>query len=165
MRLWTVDPAFLDARGLTAAWREGLLARAVLRGRTKGYRFHPQLARFRAQKEPVAAAEAYLRGVLAEACRRGYHFDARKLGPASPVPRIRTTCGQLQHEWAHLGAKLRRRSPADYRRWRAAAPRAHRLFRIVPGPVERWEVPAILKDSSDRGAARRAARRRGRART
>jgi hypothetical protein len=43
MRLWSVHPKYLDARGLVALWREGLLAQAVLRGRTSGYVRHPQL--------------------------------------------------------------------------------------------------------------------------
>jgi len=36
MRLWSLHPRCLDAKGLVALWREGLLARAVLRGVTKG---------------------------------------------------------------------------------------------------------------------------------
>lgn len=36
MRLWTVHPKYLDARGLVALWREALLAQAVLRGRITG---------------------------------------------------------------------------------------------------------------------------------
>lgn len=32
MRLWTLHPKYLDARGLVALWREALPARAVLRG-------------------------------------------------------------------------------------------------------------------------------------
>ncbi|HET8644201.1 MAG TPA: pyrimidine dimer DNA glycosylase/endonuclease V, partial [Vicinamibacteria bacterium] len=47
MRIWTLHPRYLDARGLVALWREALLAQAVLRGRTRGYTRHPQLARFR----------------------------------------------------------------------------------------------------------------------
>ena len=47
MRLWTLHPKYLDARGLVALWRESLLAQAVLAGRTRGYRSHPQLERFR----------------------------------------------------------------------------------------------------------------------
>jgi Pyrimidine dimer DNA glycosylase len=46
VRLWSLHPKYLDARGLVALWREALLAQAVLRGRTRGYRHHPQLARF-----------------------------------------------------------------------------------------------------------------------
>ncbi len=36
MRLWTVDPRYLDAQGLTALWRESLLAHTVMRGETRG---------------------------------------------------------------------------------------------------------------------------------
>ncbi|HEU5178767.1 MAG TPA: pyrimidine dimer DNA glycosylase/endonuclease V, partial [Burkholderiales bacterium] len=32
MRLWSLHPKYLDARGLVALWREALLAQAVLRG-------------------------------------------------------------------------------------------------------------------------------------
>ena len=32
MRLWSLHPCYLDPAGLVAVWREGLLARAVLRG-------------------------------------------------------------------------------------------------------------------------------------
>lgn len=48
MRVWSVHPRYLDRQGLTAGWREGLLAQKVLTGTTKGYRNHPQLRRFRA---------------------------------------------------------------------------------------------------------------------
>ena len=48
--------------------------------------------------------------------------------------------GQLEHEWRHMLAKLRRRSPSDYRKWRGlASPQAHPMFEIVAGPVEVWE--------------------------
>ena len=49
MRLWTLHPKYLDAVGLVALWREALLAREVIRGNTRGYRFHPQLAAPRGQ--------------------------------------------------------------------------------------------------------------------
>jgi hypothetical protein len=32
MRLWTLHPKYLDARGLVALWREALLVQKVLRG-------------------------------------------------------------------------------------------------------------------------------------
>ncbi|NMR20414.1 pyrimidine dimer DNA glycosylase/endonuclease V [Cellulomonas fimi] len=54
MRLWSVHPRYLDRQGLTASWREGLLAQKVLAGGTKGYRNHPQLQRFRAAGVPRA---------------------------------------------------------------------------------------------------------------
>lgn len=140
MRLWTLHPKFLDAAGLVALWREALLARAVLRGRTQGYRKHPQLARFRAQPHPVRCINRYLAVVHAEAERRGYGFDPSKLGRTGPLLRIRATTGQLESEWAHLLGKLARRDPV--RRAELATverPVPHPLFRVVPGPVEEWE--------------------------
>ncbi|UNX54807.1 pyrimidine dimer DNA glycosylase/endonuclease V [Georgenia sp. TF02-10] len=83
MRLWSLHPRYLDRQGLTACWREALLAQAVLAGRTRGYRQHSQLRRFRGQPDPLAAVGAYLGGVAAEAAARGYRFDtARILRPA-----------------------------------------------------------------------------------
>lgn len=140
MRLWTIHPKYLDASGLTAAWREGLLARKVLQGRTRGYRHHPQLRRFRAHARPLDCIERYLCGLLAEAITRGYRFDAAKVAPHPPRPRVVETRGQLEYEFAHLRRKLRRRAPEIFRRWRdVQKPEPHPLFRIVPGGVREWE--------------------------
>lgn len=140
MRLWTLHPSYLDSAGLTAAWREGLLARAVLSGRTVGYRHHPQLARFRACRDPRAAIDTYLAGLLAEADRRGFRFDRRKLARRGARVRLRATTGQLRFEWAHLLAKLARRAPARHAELRRKPrPRAHPMFRVVAGPVADWE--------------------------
>lgn len=140
MRLWTLHPKHLDARGLVAVWREALLAKAVLRGRTRGYRHHPQLIRFRAHPDPVAAINTYLAAIHAEANRRGYRFDARKLRGRLTRRPISTTSGQVEAEWRHLARKLRARAPADHRRLRAAARAIHPLFRVRPGPKEAWEA-------------------------
>ena len=135
MRLWSLHPRHLDAKGLVALWREGLLARAVLLGRTRGYRFHPQLDRFRARRDPVAAIDRYLGAVLAESRVRGYRFDARKIRSrprAAPIP---VTGGQVRHEWLRLRAKVLTRTG----RRLAGPPTPHPSFRVVPGPVEPWE--------------------------
>ena len=140
MRLWTLHPKYLDARGLVALWREGLLARKVLRNETTGYRHHPQLQRFRAHKTPRAAINAYLRVVANEAQRRGYAFDRGKLGPGGRGMVLSATRGQLSYEWKHLLLKLRKRSPKWCARWRSLRlPEPHPLFRIVRGPAEAWE--------------------------
>ena len=141
MRLWTLHPRYLDPQGLVALWREALLAQAVLRGRTRGYRFHPQLQRFKSCPSPVRAVNAYLAFVHDEARRRGYVFDRSKF-VQSECPAIAATDGQLAHEWQWLLDKLRRRSPALYKAHRRiAAPRAHPLFRIGKGPMAGWERP------------------------
>lgn len=140
MRIWTLHPRYLDPQGLVALWRETLLAQKVLRGETRGYRAHPQLARFRAQPDPAGAVAAYLRGVHEEAVRRGYRFDAAKIAPAGEVPPLEETGGQLGYEWEHLLGKLRERSPALFERHRTVEePEPHPLFRIVPGPRAEWE--------------------------
>jgi hypothetical protein len=140
MRLWTLHPKYLDAQGLVALWREALLAREVLRGRTNGYRLHPQLTRFRACTSPRTAINRYLALVYAEAVGRGYEFDRSKLGRIGPVQRIRVSDGQVKYEWRWLMSKLRRRSPSIYRRHlEVSVPEAHPLFRVVSGPVADWE--------------------------
>jgi hypothetical protein len=140
MRLWTVHPKYLDARGLVALWREGLLAQRVLQGGTRGYRHHPQLIRFRARRSPIACIAAYLREVHAESLHRGYRFDAAKITAARPCARMPETAGQVTAEWAHLKRKLRTRAPRRYREIaRIARPDPHPLFHIVPGDARDWE--------------------------
>ena len=139
MRLWSLHPSHLDARGLVAVWREGLLAKAVLLGRTRGYRHHPQLRRFRAHPRPVAALNGYLEAVWAEASRRGYRFDRRKIGGVRSDRRIGVNQGQLDFEWRHLLEKLKRRDAGRYRLQRSRTPRLHPLFRRRRGGVESWE--------------------------
>jgi hypothetical protein len=140
MRLWTLHPRYLDPRGLVALWREGLLAKHVLLGRTRGYRHHPQLHRFQAQADPHAAIDAYLLAVHDEALERGYSFDRGKLDAHPALEPIDETLGQLEHEWGHLLAKLRVRSPAHCERVQGVQqPEPHPLFRLVPGGIRDWE--------------------------
>ena len=140
MRLWTLHPRYLDSKGLVAAWREALLAQKVLAGKTKGYRHHPQLARFRALPDPLAAIGSFLAGLADEADRRGYRFDLTRICTSRLDGQIPETRGQLRYEWDHLCAKLNQRSPLVYRTiQRITSPRPHPLFRIIPGNVNPWE--------------------------
>lgn len=140
MRLWSIHPKYLDPKGLVAVWREGLLALAVVKGATRGYRNHPQLIRFRAAADPVVAVSCYLRHVHAESRVRGYAFDAGKLPEGGGCERLEVTRGQLSYEMDHLRQKLLRRNPS----WFAAiervrSPEPHPLFVVVDGGVEGWE--------------------------
>lgn len=140
MRLWTVHPRYLDAKGLVAAWREALLAQKVLAGATRGYRHHPQLLRFQAQPDPLAAVGTFLAGLAEEAWARGYRFDSTKIQNRKFKGTISETSGQLLYEWGHLRAKLRARAPEIARQWRSLkSPDPHPLFSIVPGEVRSWE--------------------------
>src|SRR5688572_26566863 len=106
MRLWTLHPRYLDSKGLVACWREALLAQKVLSGATRGYRNHPQLLRFRASTDPMSAITTFLHEIAAEAERRGYKFDVRKIIGSRPAQQICETHGQLDYEWKHLKRKL-----------------------------------------------------------
>jgi hypothetical protein len=140
MRLWTLHPRHLDAQGLVALWREGLLAQKVLQGGTKGYKNHPQLVRFRDSPDAQAAIAAYLSCVKDEAASRGYAFDASKIAATRVSITIEETEGQLLYEWRHLQQKLKRRDATRHKTGRAVVlPAAHPLFRIVPGDVRSWE--------------------------
>jgi len=142
MRLWSLHPVYLDTRGLVACWREGLLARKVLKGETKGYKNHPQLQRFKAQPDPLAAVDGYLSGVLDEAVRRGYSFDRDKIGPRRSDIRISVTSGQLAYEFQHLLAKLKIRDSQRYERIAGTAPvLPHPIFEVREGMIEDWEKP------------------------
>lgn len=147
MRIWSLHPSHLDRMGLVACWRETLLAQAVLAGRTQGYLRHPQLERFRAQTDPLAAVGSYLSVIAEEARDRGYRFDASRIltppaaGPASVTADIPVTEGQVAFEWEHLGRKLNARSPEYAALWENGGPTPHPLFGVVPGGIESWERP------------------------
>jgi hypothetical protein len=160
MRLWSLHPRYLDARGLVALWREALLAQAVLRGRTQGYRHHAQLARFRASHTPARALARYLRAVHAESVARGYSFSASKIARGATRDRIEVTRGQLDYEWKHLIAKLAVRDPnrrallSNTRR-----PEPHPMFRVVPGGIAPWEKRRRSAKPSFRRSTSRSPRR------
>lgn len=144
MRLWSLHPQYLDPQGLVALWREALLAKAVLRGETRGYRHHPQLERFRAHQSPRLAINAYLAAVHAEAVLRGYAFDVTKLGAVRSVQSIPVASGQLEFEWQHLQHKLAKRSPALLAQLGdVEIPLCHPLFQRESGPVAPWERAAV----------------------
>jgi hypothetical protein len=143
MRLWSLHPRYLDRTGLVTLWREALLAQAVLLGKTRGYRHHPQLIRFRNHPTPERAIAAYLQGILCEATKRGYRFDETKiiwecLGPtASKIP---VSSGQLFYERDHLLKKLNIRDIDAFRILTTTLkPIAHPFFVICEGGVEEWE--------------------------
>lgn len=143
MRLWSLDPALLDRRALVAGWREALLAQKVLAGGTRGYTHHPQLTRFRAVAQPGGAIGTYLTGLADAAEERGYAFNRSLILAGAGTPtRLTVTTGQLDHEWAHLRAKVAVRDAQWDREVLASAkPGPHPMFDVVEGPVEPWERP------------------------
>ncbi len=141
MRLWSISPSYLDPIGLVALWREALLAQSVLQGKTRGYRNHPQLERFKMSRDPLLYIGTYLYFVHQEAVRRGYRFDPNKIAVYDPgIERLPISEGQLRYEMDHLLRKLANRAP-EWRRKLAGIRviEPHPIFRPVPGGVEEWE--------------------------
>jgi hypothetical protein len=148
MRLWTLHPKYLDAKGLSAVWREALLAQKVLLGQTRGYKNHPQLIRFKARRAPISAIGAYLSGIYKEAAKRGYAFDRRKIISAGTVKSITAKRGQLAFEWNHLLAKVKKRDRKKYRGLLAVKrPVPHPIFKIIDGGIEDWERNILKKNT------------------
>ena len=141
MRIWSLHPKYLDSKGLVALWRETLLAQNVLRGNTKGYKNHPQLNRFKEQKNPVAAIGKYLDEIVKEAKARGYNFDVSKIADKKFTGKISVTDGQMDYEIKHLKKKLEKRDPErlkDMKKQSNFDP--HPLFAVVKGKIEDWEI-------------------------
>ncbi|MFW9787301.1 MAG: pyrimidine dimer DNA glycosylase/endonuclease V [Candidatus Thorarchaeota archaeon] len=115
MRLWSIHPKYLDSKGLVALWRESLLAQKVLQGKTKGYRFHPQLDRFKNAENPVASIGFYLYHVYLESKERNYKFQLSKIDTLEDVPKIRISYDLLHSEFQHLLGKLETRDKARYK--------------------------------------------------
>lgn len=140
MRLWSIHPSYLDAKGLVALWREALLAQSVLQGKTKGYKNHPQLIRFKNTSNPTGALASYLRHVNNEARRRGYNFQRSKIANKNIKGRMTVTCGQVEYELTHLLNKLKKRDSLLYNRLKTLKTvEPHPLFMQVEGSIEDWE--------------------------
>ena len=141
MRLWSLHPKYLDAKGLVALWREGLLAQKVLAGKTRGYTRHPQLERFKAASNPAGAIASYLHMVACEADARGYRFDASKIATGRLQRTIAVTRGQVEYEYQHLVRKLHVRDADRYAALQSVGiVEVHPLFTIVDGAIESWEI-------------------------
>lgn len=140
MRLWSLHPSYLDAKGLVALWREALLAQKVLAGKTKGYRHHPQLIRFRSAPDPISSIGSFLSAIHEEACKRGYCFDYKKILKPIVAGRIKVPRDQVKFEFNHLLKKLRKRDKKRCLKYSNVNKIVlNPLFRAVPGTIELWE--------------------------
>ena len=140
MRIWSMHPKYLDTKGLVALWRESLLAKNVLEGKTKGYRMHPQLVRFRETEKPMEAINYYLIIVWEEAQSRQYNFDRSKFSEYEYAERIELSDGQLLYEKEHLLQKLKVRDNNKYKELlNVSQLEIHPIFKLTTGGIQDWE--------------------------
>lgn len=150
MRLWSISPKYLDTKGLLALWREALLAKNVLEGKTKGYKYHPQLIRFKNSKNPILYINLYLKQIFDEAKNRGYNFDIKKIDldkisneNVEDLEKIKVTKGQIKYEFEFLKAKLLKRDLLKYEKIKNINKIEQieivTIFEIIDGDIEPWE--------------------------
>ena len=149
MRIWSLHPKYLDAKGLVALWRETLLAKHVLDGKTRGYKNHPQLIRFRKCKKPLEAVNQYLTEVFKESVLRGYKFDKKKVNQNFTKVKLKVTSKQIEYEAKHLLRKLKIRDKEKYKSLKKLNVfESHPLFKIADGEIEEWEKIEIVRTTS-----------------
>ncbi len=140
MRIWSLHPGYLDTKGLVALWRETLLAKKVLEHKTKGYKHHPQLNRFKTSAKPVNAVNFYLKSVWLEAEKRNFKFDKSKFVEITDIEKISVTTEQLNFEKDHLLNKLKERDEKKYNEIiDIVYYEPHPLFNLIEGEIEPWE--------------------------
>ena len=147
MRLWSISPQYLDTKGLLAAWREGLLAKKVLEGKTKGYINHPQLIRFKECQNSLLAINKYLMDLYLESVKRGFSFNKSKIGiiGESNTIVIRVNYGQVKYEYELLKWKLKKRDKKKYEELKNVDKiNLNSVFTSVDGEIEKWEK--VLQD-------------------
>ncbi|MEM3382675.1 MAG: pyrimidine dimer DNA glycosylase/endonuclease V [Nitrososphaerales archaeon] len=132
MRLWLIHPKYLDCKGLVAVWREGLLAKKVLEGKTKGYKNHPRLKIFKEYQKPIDLINAYLFQIFLEANIRGYSFDSSKIEPLNLKEAVSIKKEQLKDEFLFLMEKLKTRDKRKFEELKSLE-----LNSIAPNPVFR----------------------------
>lgn len=141
MRIWSVHPKYLDSKGLVALWRETLLAKHVLEGKTKGYRNHPQLDRFKQSDNPSDRINQYLATVYNEAIGRDYNFGKEKIDWNFESSIMFVTTGQIEFETKHLLKKLLIRDPNKFDTVSSLHKiEPHPMFTITNGGIEKWEI-------------------------
>ena len=151
MRLWSLNPAYLDDASLRELWDDCMRAKKQMERLTEypnGSRPHPQLLRFFRTPGPLGAFSDYMWGVLDAIAQRGLYCGAQRKN-AIPRPRsgshmyMSVTAGQMEIETWLYGAKLvkeRGNGEKYVQFWSIPEPQPHPLFQIVRGAVERWEM-------------------------
>jgi hypothetical protein len=151
MRIWSLHPKYLDTKGLVALWRETLLAKNVLEGKTAGYRYHPQLIRFKQAERPLDAINQYLSEIYLESVKRNYNFDKQKINWSFIKCKIPVTTGQINYEAEHLLTKLKTRDMNKYMELRSWSNfDIHPLFILVNGDIENWEIVSNTREKTSR---------------
>ncbi len=141
MRLRSIHPKHLDSKGLVALRRESLLAKKVLEWETKWYKNHPQLNRFKEQKNPISAINLYLQHIHIEATNRWFSFEKSKFKIISNLEQIAVTIWQIEFEKQHILKKTKIRDIQKHEELKnSKIIQAHPIFKITKWEIENREI-------------------------
>lgn len=141
MRLRSIHPKYLDTKWLLAVWREWLLAKHVLEWKTKWYKNHPQLIRFKIYENSIGWINNYLSHILLESKNRWYKFDWSKVKFNKDQRIINVTKWQIAFEFKHLLKKLKSRTPIKYKEIKDIKEiETHPTFKIIEWNIEKREI-------------------------
>jgi hypothetical protein len=156
-RIWSIHPKYLDSKRLTAQWREALLCRAVINGKTKGYVNHPQVLRIKNHPQPCYFINFFLYQILEESRKRGFNFDnniiLKELSGLGieglekmlnePLQEMEVTEGQVEYEFNLLQKKLGEFSEQyalnEQMLYEEGEIKTNECFLKVPGNVMKFE--------------------------
>lgn len=141
MRLWSIHPKYLDSIGLVAQWREVLLALKVLENKTKGYKNHPQLNRFKNTENPIESIKYYIKQIAIESKIRKFNFNVSKIENIIDLRNsIQITNEQINYEYSLLLSKLKKRDINKYKELlNKKNIEINAIFMQIEGPIEKWE--------------------------
>ena len=109
-------------------------------GKTKGYKNHPQLIRFKRTSDPILYIGTYLYYVYLEGKGRGYNFNKDKIINYDLKLKMPVTIGQVNFEFQHLLEKLKVRDKKKYEEIKdEKIIEPNPIFYIVDGDIEEWE--------------------------
>ena len=118
LRLWTVDPSFLDLKGILAQWNESLIIRKVLRGETKGWKKHPAVrdVLLYCSKNSIDFLNNYIEKIYEEGRKRKINFKEKYL------EKHQKTLGEVPEkkvisDYRILREKLLKRNPNFLKNW------------------------------------------------
>lgn len=112
MYFWSIDPEYLDNRGLVELWRDGFKALALYK---RGNLVHNSVKPFMSDERPDAAIAEYLEHVASEGHRRDINFDIARLEEYVPFVDmnrlIEIPYAQICLDYVRLMERLERHDP------------------------------------------------------
>jgi hypothetical protein len=126
-------------------------------GKTKGWKNHPQLIRFKNHNAPIHAIGFYLFIIYNEGCKRGYSYNKSKMFKiVEKVSMINISKEQLAYEFEILKNRVRGRDHTKFLELlefgkKESYPKPHPLFHVIDGKVALWEKSYWKKELNLKG--------------